>query len=124
MKRMQFIRGEPPHIVEAEIIFCGEDLVISVGGGSKYHTGAVAIAYPTFSSNDPTHKVTTTSVIAVAGHREEEITRFAANTISKSLNRKVTVAVGLHIDNATENDINQLVTNFNLLIKDIQESIS
>lgn len=119
MKKTQFFQGEPPHLVEAEVIFCGEDLVISVGGGTRYHTGSVAIAYPSMSHNDPTHIITTTSVIGVAGHREDEITRAAAYLLSKARKRTVTLAVGLHIEDASPLDIQQLVDNFNALIQKI-----
>ncbi len=123
MEKKEYLLGKHPHIVEAEVIFCGEDLVISVGGGTKYHTGAVAIAYPSLSNNDATRSITTPSVIAIAGHREDEIARTAAILISKMTRRTVTLAVGLHIDNASPQDIQQLVDNFNSVIQKIIESI-
>ena len=120
---MRFSRGEPPHFVEAELLFCGDDIVITVGGGDRYHTGAVAIAYQYPSIKNPSRMTTTTSIITIPGHKEDEIARSAALILSQKKNRTVTIAVGLHIDHASPKDIDQLVINFNLLIKDILDSI-
>src|SRR4030066_988639 len=116
MKVMRFSKGDRPHLVEAEVVFCGEDLVITVGGGLRYHIGAVGIAYSHPSIKNPAIMSTTTSVITIVGHKEDEIAKSAAQLISNTKNRTVTIAVGLHIDNATSKDIDLLVTNFNLLV--------
>ncbi len=118
----KFSRGEEPHCVEAEVVFCGDDLVITVGGGSRYHTGAIAVAYPHTSIIDPSHTTVTTSVITVPGHKEDEIARSAARLVASKKNRTVTVAVGMHIDHASQEDIDRLVTNFEAVIKDVLES--
>ncbi len=124
MKVLQFTKGDQPHLVEAEVVFCGEDLVIAVCGGLRYHTGAVGIAYSHPSIKNPAHKTTTSSVITIAGHKEDEIAKSAAQLISNAKNRTVTIAVGLHIDDASQEDIDRLLANFDLVIKDILDSKS
>jgi hypothetical protein len=50
------------------------------------------------------------------GHKEDLLARDAALRLASQLNTAVLVSVGLHLDNATPDDINRLQTNFEQLL--------
>jgi len=120
----RFSAGEPPHQVEALVVKMGDDLIVTVGGGSQYHVGAVAVGYAYASSCNSQAVRSTVSVITLPGHKEDEIAQTAARKLAKSLNCSVVISAGMHIDNASEEDIQILVDNFLLLIEQIIKSFS
>jgi len=111
--------GEYPYLVEGLAILCGDDLILVVGGGSSFHTGAVAVACCHPSHQDPQKASSTASVIALMGHKEDELARNAALKCSRQLSRTVTVSLGMHLDEATPHDIDSLVQNFNTLVEQV-----
>lgn len=98
-----------PHRVEAVAVRCGQDLSVTLGGGERYHVGAVALAVPKGDSDPAPGSQASVSVISVQGHRDDEAARWAARFLATSLNCVVTVAAGIHLDNATPRDIEVLM---------------
>jgi len=86
-------------------------VVICICGGIS-HIGAVAIAVPC-SSLDRDKKGTrvTSSVYTLVGHKDDIIARSAAETVARKLNQVTTVTVGIHVDNATREEIRALISN-------------
>ncbi len=92
----------------------GDDLVLILKGGEKHHVGAVAIAIP--------YKNTaSTSVISVYGHKDSELAKPLAEKVAKNLKKIVVLIAGLHIDDATQEDIQKLVNNSNKRIEQFLE---
>ena len=120
----RFSFGEPPHKVEALVVKMGDDLIVTVGGGIQYHVGAVAVGHVYTSPRISRAVSSTVSVITHPGHKEDEITQAAARKLSKCLNCSVVISAGMHIDNASEKDIQILVDNFLLLIEQIITTFS
>jgi len=88
-----------------------EGLIILATGGEKPHVGAVAIAIPRPSLKDSGQTSVTLSSFTLVGHKDHVIANEIAETIAKEFN-EVTVAIaGMHIENAEEKDIRQLVAN-------------
>lgn len=117
---MEIVRvsmGELPRRFEAVAIGCGEDLVVSVGGGSHYHVGAVATAVVSPSLKDNLRLTGSASVITVPGHKEDEIARSAALRLARALQCTVVLTAGIHIDNADPQEIAALVADFDALIE-------
>ncbi|MFX1496710.1 MAG: proteasome assembly chaperone 4 family protein [Promethearchaeota archaeon] len=82
----------------------GDDLLLTLTGGNKPHIGAIALAIP--------YKQTSSaSLLSVYGHKDGEIAKPIAEKVSKKLHKNVVVIVGIHLDNATENDIKNLIDN-------------
>lgn len=108
--------GDPPYRIEGRVIVCGRDVVVVVGGGTKYHTGAVAAAISLPSLKDPAKQTTTASTLSMPGHKEDQIAREAALKLAKALDTTVTVAVGIHVDDASPDQIALMVENYHLLI--------
>jgi hypothetical protein len=83
----------------------GKDFCVALYGGDKPHVGAVAIAVPRKSLADPDKTSATTSVIALTGHKEDELAKCVAHKLASTLGCVVTVSCGIHLDNAKPKDI-------------------
>jgi hypothetical protein len=103
--------GEGYYKIKTYLILCGKDIVLTISGGSKYHIGATALAIPRPSLNDPQKTSATASVLSVVGHKDDELARQAALLIASTMNCIVTAVVGVHVDDASEEDIKILIEN-------------
>lgn len=112
--------GSQPYAVTAAVTLCGNDVVVAIGGGQTPHVGAAALALPRMSLKNDGIISATASVLCVMGHKEDMLTRDAALRMASKLNTTVLVSVGLHLDNATPEDIRQLQTNFAQLLDETE----
>ncbi|MBW2122047.1 MAG: hypothetical protein JRH07_09395 [Deltaproteobacteria bacterium] len=83
----------------------GEDLVISIWGGSRPHVGAVALAVPRPSLGNRVALSATSSVLTRLGHKEDEIVKAVSERVSAALGTAVVVAAGIHWDDLREEGI-------------------
>jgi hypothetical protein len=83
-------------------IMMGRDVVFLVTGGTA-HTGALATAYVT------NHQDVRVEVLALPGHREGALAAELAETASRTLGRTVVVLAGIHLDQPSRRDIEQVV---------------
>ncbi|MBU5230859.1 hypothetical protein [Intestinimonas butyriciproducens] len=81
--------------------FVGEDLYVSIIGGETPHIGAAALAHRESGRTD-------VHTLSVPGHREEALTRFCAEDICRATGRTVLVNCGIHIDQASAQEISLL----------------
>ena len=103
--------------VEARGILIGDELMVAIYDGTAPHIGAVAIAIPRPSIQDPNITSATSSVFTLVGHKDDVIARREAEELASNLNRVVVVVAGLHIDQATEVDIRELAAASNECVK-------
>lgn len=103
--------------------FAGDDLIVILSGGEKHHIGAVAVGIPRTSLSDKNELSSDTSVIAIPYHKDDLIARKWASSFSKLLGVVVTVTVGIHIDNANNNDLQILIENIDNLFNKLKENI-
>lgn len=124
MRSMSVGHGEAPHRVEAAIVFCGPDISVCVGGGEAHHIGAVALSIPRPSLADSSAPSASASVLCVTGHKEDEIARAAALDLATAFGCRVNVTVGLHVDDATAEDIKLLDENYGAVLTEVKRRIS
>lgn len=105
MKRFRVAHQEGPYRIHAEVLFVGDDLVVSIWGGSKPHVGAVALSIPRPSLENPAKISSTSSVLTRLGHKEDEIVKKVAENISAALNKVVVVSAGIHWNNISDEGI-------------------
>ena len=125
--KMQYFKleaGSGLHIIKSSAVVCGRDINVCFGGGDTFHIGASALAVPRPSLADPAVVSASASVICVTGHKEDEAARQAALRLASKFNTKVNVTCGLHIDNATKNDIDLLYKNYLSLIDALEEKLA
>ena len=108
--------------LEAVCIGCGADLVVVVGGGERYHVGAVALGLSLPSLKDPSRRTTSGYLVPVPGHKEEDLAREASLRLSRALERNVVVTVGIHDDAITKARVQEYVDAFHRLVEAIERA--
>ncbi len=83
------------------------DLVYILGGGEKSHIGGVVICVPGKKPN----------VIKLGTHHDHIVLSPIAENACEKYNKTAVAIGGIHIDNATKNEIDQIVKNCKELLK-------
>jgi gallate decarboxylase subunit D len=102
--------------LSASVRLIGEDVLVAIWGGEIPHIGAVAVAQPRPSLKDPQVTSATASVICLAGHKEDELVKAAAEILAAALETQVVVTAGIHWDNLAPDAIQRIVQNSEVLI--------
>jgi hypothetical protein len=76
----------------------GRDLCVALSGGDRAHIGAVALSQARPSLQGDGSVSATTSVLALTGHKEDELARALAARLAVSLDATVCVSCGIHVD--------------------------
>ncbi len=104
-------------IISLETIQIGQDLVVLIYGGDSPHIGATAVAYST-----PSHYrdaiTTSVSMVSLPGHKDYVLAQSAAETLGAAMQTSVVVIAGVHIDNATHEQIEEVIDTVNQLVQD------
>lgn len=117
LKRIRVRTRAKAFNVEAEAVWIGADLLVSVWGGELPHIGAVAAAQPRPSLKDPSRISATASVLTYVGHKEDDLAKFASERLAAALETRVVVTAGIHWDNLAESDIQTVMDNCRRLIQ-------
>lgn len=112
MDKRELTKGEGRTKVNLSAHYIGNDLVLFIYNDNA-HIGAVAVG-----EYDHKEQRASTSVITRLGHKDDAIAQEVAHLIAKQTKRPVCVIVGIHIDNATESEINQILDNAGVLAND------
>ena len=91
----------------------GSDLVVLIYNENA-HIGAVAVG-----EYDHEQKRASVSVITRVGHKDDAIAHKAAYLISKSIKKPVCVIAGIHLDNITQKEIDKILTNSEIAVKEL-----
>ena len=85
----------------------GDDLVYILGGGERSHIGGIVICEPGKE----------TQSIRLEGHYDDIVLLPIAKEACKKYNKKVVAVGGVHVDNASQEEIDLLVKNCKELVK-------
>ena len=105
--------------VIAEVKIIGDDLMISVWGGTKPHIGSISVSVPRPGLQDNTTMSATSSIINLIGHKDEVVARKFSEQLAAKFNRNAIATAGVHIDDITENQINIIMQNITALCLDV-----
>ena len=105
--------------VIAEVKIIGDDLMISVWGGTKPHIGSISVSVPRPGLKDGISMSSTSSVINLIGHKDEVVARKFSEQLAVKFNRNAIATAGVHIDDITENQINIIMQNITALCLDV-----
>ncbi|MHA2047175.1 MAG: prenylated flavin chaperone LpdD [Candidatus Thorarchaeota archaeon] len=97
---MKFEKEAGRHTIFLDVKEIGKDLLIAIYGGDAHHIGGVAVAYPTQSHYRDATTVSV-STMTLPGHKDYVI-----------------VTVGIHYDNATKKDIDEIISVVDVLVQD------
>ena len=99
--------GEGKYKVWLKQIEMGNDRIYILGGGEKSHLGSVIICEPGKEAN----------VINFEGHYDYIILKSIAEEACKKYKTKTVALGGIHIDNASKDEIDKIVENCRSLVK-------
>jgi hypothetical protein len=83
----------------------GQDLLVSIWGGTRPHIGAVGMAIPRPSLRNPKKWSATSSNFTFVGHKEDAIVKKTSEKLATELRRNVVVVAGIHWDGITAKEI-------------------
>ncbi|MEM2890685.1 MAG: hypothetical protein QW358_05060 [Candidatus Hadarchaeum sp.] len=116
-KHLRISAGSGKHKVKLALLLAGKDLVAVISGGNYPHVGAVAVAIPRPSLKNPNKMSATSSTFTLIGHKDDGIAKTASEELARELNRVVVASAGIHLNNASEADIQKLVQNARQAVK-------
>jgi hypothetical protein len=99
--------GEGKYKVFIEERIIGDDLIYILGGGEKSHIGGVVICEPGEKNK----------IIRLKGHYDDIVLKPIAERACKKYNKKVVAIGGVHVENASQEEIDLLVENCKELVK-------
>jgi len=113
MKEFRLGKGEGRTKIELFAYYLGEDLIVCIGNKNA-HLGAVAIG-------EYDHKAgrASSSVITRLGHRDDEIAKREAHFIAKHTKKPVCVISGIHLDNITKEEIDEILSEADSLVTEL-----
>lgn len=104
-----------------EIHRLGSDYHILVSGGERPHIGCTVLALPRPSLDGSGRISSTASVLNVTGHKDEEVCRYLAETVSAGKNAIVVCTGGIHMDGITKEQIAEIVETMRIIAVEIVE---
>ncbi len=96
--------------------WCGKDLSVSIFGGETPHIGAVALAVANIDGYSRRYSPTI-NIITVMDHKDDEIARFVAKDLAIYFDTQVVVSAGVHIDDATKDDLIIIMENVTEILR-------
>ena len=103
------------------LIEIGNEIVFIVSGGDYPHIGAIAVGIPCPSLKIPNQLSSTVSTYVFVGHKDDIIANKIAHEISKIMNKKVVVVVGIHFNHLPEKDIKFVVKKSGVICQELIE---
>jgi hypothetical protein len=105
MKRLPIILSKGKFTIEGQVQEIGPDILVSIWGGSRPHIGAVGMAIPRPSLNNPKKWSATSSNFTFPGHKEDTLVKKISERLAAQLRRNVVVTAGIHWDSITLKEI-------------------
>lgn len=123
MKMREIVVEDGKYTVKARILRSGRDVSVVIDGGEAPHIGATALAIPRPSLMDKDKISASTSVLCAPGHKEDLTARAAAERVASELNCTACVSAGVHIDNASGEELLRIQRNLDTLLERVLEAL-
>jgi len=104
MKEFSLGRGEGRTRIELLAQYLGSDLIVCIYNENA-HLGAVAVGEYNHEEGRAS-----SSVITRSGHRDDEIAKRQAHLIARHTRKPVCVIAGIHLDNITKKEIDEILS--------------
>lgn len=111
LKQVSFSVGTGKFLIRLLVTVTGNGLVVQLMGGEEPHVGAVVLSIPRPSLAMPGMLSCNSFVLPLMGHKDDEIAKPVAEKIAVNYGRAVVVIAGIHVENATSEDIGRLTEN-------------
>jgi len=93
--------GKGKHKVLLEVQLVGEDVLLILSGGEQSHLGGMVL----YASEEQQH------TYSLEGHKDHIVLEPLAAKAFQKYQRTIIAVGGIHIDNATKKDIEQIIQN-------------
>lgn len=113
MRQIRLHAGSERTLVQLEARPLGNDWLVVITNASG-HLGAIAVG-----EYDPASERASSSVLTMAGHRDDLIAKPQAQALAKTLRQRVAVVAGVHIEHPTAAEIEALVANAEALVGEL-----
>ncbi len=123
MKRFQINVSKGRFRIYGYVQELGEDLLVSIWGGTRPHIGAIGAATPRPSLKDPRKWSATSSNLTFLGHKEDLLAKKISEQLATLLRRNVVVVMGIHWDHMTSKEIKMVESLSNQIPKKILKKI-
>jgi hypothetical protein len=123
MKKWELSTPEGKYPIHSLTVLVGEDLLCCLWGGTHPHIGAVALALPRPSIADPLVTSSTSSVLTLLGHKEDEVVKLVSERLSARLKKNVVVTAGIHWDHLDQKAVGQIMDNCGWLAEQIADIV-
>lgn len=110
--------GMEKYRINGSAQWCGKDINLVFTGGTIPHVGAVSVAV-----YEPVRESATVSTITVYEHRDDRLSYRCAKAAAATLHCTAVVSVGIHIDDAREEELQLLAQNFEICYGHLIEKI-
>lgn len=105
MKRFLVEISKGQFKIHSSVQEVGQDILVSIWGGTRPHIGAVGIAIPRPSLKNQKKWSATSSNFTFVGHKEDTLVKKISEKLAAQLRRNVVVTAGIHWDRITSNEI-------------------
>ncbi len=103
--------------LQAVVIPMGKDLLLSITGGTRPHLGGISLV-------DGSPGQFSEQVLVLPGHREDEPALAVGRQVAQATGKVVAVAVGIHWDNLTRREIEEIRRNWQRLAEMIIDRLA
>lgn len=111
--------GLNEHQVKATVFSTDDGLIVHLLGGEVPHVGAVVISEPRPSLTEDGSISCTTSTLPFIGHKDDLALKPLVEKLTTLTEQRVVGVSGIHVKNATENDISLIQENVTEIISQI-----
>ena len=117
MDKSELAKGQGRTKVNLSTHYMGDDLVVRIYNENA-HIGAVALG-----DYDHKERRASCSLITRLGHKDDAIAQRSAYLICKHIKKPVCVIAGIHLDDITEEEIEQILENTGNLVEEFISQI-
>jgi len=111
--------GELKYKILGYLLYTNSSISLNILGGDKPHIGSIIISYPRASLKYKNQTSVTTSTHNICGHKDDELGKPIAEMFAREFNLTTVVVIGIHIDNATNDEINMILKNTNHMANEL-----
>lgn len=97
------------HLIQCKVIKMGEDINMMIEGGDIPHIGAVALGIAFQMPHNINKMTASVSLLTVPGHKEDDVVLKYAKRLVQELGVTSVVTCGIHIQNITFEEIQELM---------------
>ena len=123
MKRFKVEVSKGLFRIHGQVQEMGQDLLVSIWGGTRPHIGAVGIGVPRPSLRDPRKWSATSSNFTFLGHKEDILVKRISERLASQLKKNVVVIAGIHWDDISGREIKSIENLTRKLEKQILERL-